>query len=603
MNDGKSSEIPISAKELKLSEKKHHFFGPGTFQTATLKESAIGFLREPIAIDSFHVILNLGYMFGSAAVSEALGIPGPLAAATTMVALRHVVTRSDAYKPLIKYSRPEIFKKRKTTSEIVDILGDEVNAFVPRGTRSKPYSLIPYKLDMVRSLARWTLKTPEESKWLVKFFLKASDPILKKGIINIISKYGKNGLLNYVTKFSKTDLSQMGLEGAVYARLASDWEIPQSQANIDHVKQLENLDIDHIYQTANDISSQVIEDLRSEIKLLETLDPFVKLYTLRRLKEEIANNNLPENTTLKIKFKKELIAQLNRFSRVERESMYDPESPTIGLEFQPQANRQREEGLPLKIDFPEIKKLGKFLGLEKSPDLPFELVLPPTRSPISQLLIFKEVLNITGAPIDSADTQINFGGIGRNKPLIKALQRMILMGGRLSGREETISKRGAYWDLHSTEKGEVNIREKGKFTGEPIRIITPKDQAYPELHEVVGEMRKGFDSSSFYIFARGLVFAHRLATLLKAKDRQLLNHSLSDREQSMVLLWDETINGLNSHLKQYKLPTITEDWRKKDWREFALTILNNRKKFKPKVKSLLTNVVLRYSKPTENSET
>jgi hypothetical protein len=374
--------------------------------------------------------------------------------------------------------------------------------------------------------------------------------------------------------------------GSVYAYLAQKWKIELSQKNINLGEKIESLDKKTIYKNAEFFSTQIIKELREEIELTERLDVFVKLYVLRRLKEEIVNNEFVDLNDLTNILKKELIIQFKKFDRNKNESEYNPESPSVGMEIQPIPFGRI---IPLKIDLPEIKILTKYLRLEPSPDLPFELVLPPTRSPISQLLILRETLDVVGIPTDLIEAQINFGGIGQDKNMVKILQRIMFLGGRLKNR--MLDKSTRSWILLDSDKGEVNVREKGSPTADKtIKNITPVDTDHPEMHQLVGEMRAPIEATNFFVLGRGLIAIHKLATIAKAKDRQLSEVKLSKKEESLSMLWEKMTTQLNILLREYDLPNIEEKWSKRIWKKFG-KVVNSEKGVNDQIKALLIKTV------------
>ena len=79
-----------------------------------------------------------------------------------------------------------------------------------------------------------------------------------------------------------------------------------------------------------------------------------------------------------------------RISKVlEQEQRYSPEEVTTGIEMQP--DRPKNKLGFTEVNLEDIKKIIKYAGLKYQDDMPFEIVFPPTRTPIVSVLMLREI--------------------------------------------------------------------------------------------------------------------------------------------------------------------------------------------------------------------
>ena len=102
-------------------------------------------------------------------MGENFNIPAPVAA-TIGFALKKLIFILPEYgHPLIAEKNPEILTEVMTIHKLSELLKDTTNAIVPKEGRPRPYSLIPYKLDLIKRFTR-NFKTTEEAQALFTFF-------------------------------------------------------------------------------------------------------------------------------------------------------------------------------------------------------------------------------------------------------------------------------------------------------------------------------------------------------------------------------------------------------------------------------------------------
>ncbi len=486
----------------------------------------------------------------------------------------HVITN-----PPLTQAYPRLRRRLIDRYNLQSLIIDGVRACIPSygeggETRILPYSLVNYKKRLVTEYGK-RIKTTEQAEVLMDLMLGTPDPELKLFIIKNIERYGKPHLQTYV----KNRLNQPGetlteLDNAVCHYLLSRRNPPNNKKAKNEQQLFSYLETRSIYQLATSTSQQIIDVLNKQAPIEPTLFPFIKLFTLRRIKEEIGRNKIltSKNSQLVAQLTDELLIQLRRFQRALRESKYDPNSPTIGLEIQPDTDLRNEKSL-LYANKKDIQQIIKYGGLGSQKDYPFEIVLPPSRTPITQLLMLREILMLTGIPIKFAGIQINFGGFGRIHTIPIALQRIILAVSKLRPVEKIFRERGACWDASSrinpATKGEISTRHPNNpLTKNDVKKITPDDEDHPEFQNV-SELRAGVGADSFYSFAKGLIAAHQLAGLAKAGERSRLGIPLTDLEREMSIKWTDICQGCNEVFDRYGLPNINNNWSKDYWKTFA----------------------------------
>ncbi|MBT3249593.1 MAG: hypothetical protein HN846_02345 [Candidatus Pacebacteria bacterium] len=143
---------------------------PLSFTNIRIREFFTGLVREPILNQHpIDILITFGAMFGAASVGENFNIPAPVAA-TIGFALKKLIFILPEYgHPLIAEKNPEILTEVMTIHKLSELLKDTTNAIVPKEGRPRPYSLIPYKLDLIKRFTR-NFKTTEEAQALFTFF-------------------------------------------------------------------------------------------------------------------------------------------------------------------------------------------------------------------------------------------------------------------------------------------------------------------------------------------------------------------------------------------------------------------------------------------------
>ncbi len=485
----------------------------------------------------------------------------------------------------IESLHPSLTEEQLTADELLEVVrhpakmgvfleGDPKKSF----HRAEPYLLKDYKISLLKEYAQ-QCQTEIDAQHLLAILQATPDPELKLEIIKVVRRNCCH-LLSDLVSLKIQDPTSMdgGLMGSTYALLARSWGIPGAEGLQADAEKLKLLKPSQIFRTADKVSQQVAQALESEGLFLPTLQVFVRLSVLRHIKEAIADNLIPQDSDQELvgSILGKVRAQITKFRRLEREAEYNPEFPTIGLEIQP--------GYPqsLNANMSEINRLIKYLPLDDSLDKLFECVLPPTRSPISQLMMVHEILLLIGIPTESLGVQINFGGFGTGSapPELLALQRLILGRGRLRvSRNDLFTQRGPYWALRlaGANKGEVNTRTRRQ---KEVKQITPEDPDHPEFGRVA-ELRASVGADSFCIFARELLVAYQLAGLAKAAEKERLGYPLSAKEQEMAEAWGKIKTELKDIFKGFNLPEIDRPWTKEDWKNFAECISGQRKPLTP----------------------
>lgn len=435
------------------------------------------------------------------------------------------------------------------------IVADKANAVVPEQSadplKFKPQSLIPYKKRLILEFAK-SAKT-EESAGVLYDMLKATENLeLKKFIIFTLKRYGKKSFSSIIgNKLQGNDFSG-DLDRSAVHFLALNWRLGGDKAE---ARKLDILSKNVFWKTAKAVTAEVTKSVETP----KTLHYFSRLFVLRRMREIIGSNQLIPAKQLAETISRELTGELNKFNRAQRETHYSQTETTTGFEIQPVTGKNP---LPLLVDNKEINQIVKFARLGSQDDKPFEIRLFPSANPISQLLIFREILSLTGIPIERAGVQINFGGVGKKKENILALQRIILAAGRLKLPPEPFLRYGNYWALLdytgfsiSRKKGEVNIRDKFDLA---VKRVLPKKFKAKDFG-IVSEVRAPVGADSFYVFAKGFLAAHDLANMIRE----------SEQNPNGNTSWENLCQHLDLALKQTGLPEIKTKWSRDDWKKFA----------------------------------
>lgn len=311
------------------------------------------------------------------------------------------------------------------------------------------------------------------------------------------------------------------------------------------------------WKTAKVVANGVLE----KGNVGRTLRPFARLFVLRRMKELIGGNQLLTTEKLIDEIGIELTQELEKFSRNSKETSYSETATTIGLEIQPVVGKKP---MPMLVDKKEIAQIVRFSGLGSSffLDKPFEIILTPSVNPMTQALMLREILYLTGIDIQRAGVQVNFGGIGKEKKNILALQRIILSAGRLRPPQGQFEKFGNFWKLNEFEgKGEVNVRKGLNLT---VKRVLPRkfDQ---KGFKRVAEVRVPVGAESFFVFVRGLLAAHGLANMVRASEQTTENSGV----------WENLCGKFDLVLKQVGLPGIQSEWLRDNWKTFAKITQNS----------------------------
>lgn len=480
-------------------------------------------------------------------------------------------TRSLKHDPLIGWPYPDIVGKPSMISKnrFREILTDGVRGFYLHNSNLPyVYSTVDHKSDMLKAYAKH-IENVEDAKVLWEVLVETTDTELKMKIINVIKSKCKPHLRSFVTsKIDRPDTTP--LERAAASYLATKWGLSVS-TNTDelHKSALELKRLEHksIIKSADSVSKRILDELGD--KFPKTLVPYIKLFVLRSVLQELAQNKLPnaDDKSFESEIKVKLFDSLKVFDVIRVESEYCPEDVTIGMEMQPDTHKGHV--YPLRTNKSDLKALVEYLGLNKSPDKPFEIVFPPTKSPAGQLLMLCEVLMLTGIPIDSAGIQISFGGIGE-RSTVRTLQRIVFLAGRLKPSWEDVAMGGDFWNMNdSYHKGEVDVKSLSDIaTEKDVVTLNPHDQLHPEFRHVA-EMRGPVGADTFFVFARGLLQASRLAKIAKASERVSNKKSVLGVEIEMSLKWNKVCTEIDKIITELGLPKISDKWSKNDWKRFS----------------------------------
>lgn len=512
-------------------------------------------------------LMGLGYLTMNITNNPDIKVVGFMTAFLGFTGLP--VTLSEIYKqiisnPIIKDPYPDIFgplSKDKCWSIIKDGVRGFYSAEKNDRDISGVYSVLNYKKRLI-DLYLEKVDSENGPKNLVGLMLETPDLELKSAIIRTLEKKGKIKLQDQALTMSR-DENLSELERSASSYLAIKWNVPNSKTDVEELKlkaeKLKSLDIKNVFGKADLISKKVIEKFSD--KLPNTLIPYVRLFVLRNVIGEYQNNKLGiEIDTFSDRLHSIINQRLLKFNILNREKSINYGNTTVGLEMQP----DYKDTTVMKTNLKDIERIRSYAGFRGSLDEPFEFVLPPTRTPDAQLLILQEILMLTGIPIDRAGIQINFGGI-ENKKTVKTLQRIILSAGRMNPDWNSIKKKGDYWNLLNRNKGEVNVR---KPADQEVEIIVPDSKNESGLN-TVGELRASVGSENFFIFARGLIEARRIADHAKAYEQIQRGKSVSGIELEMTKKFELLITKYNNYFKEIDLPPINEEWKKKDWKKFG----------------------------------
>lgn len=450
----------------------------------------------------------------------------------------------------------EFTKDSINIQELKSIITNKVNAIVPEKNykdplKFKPQSLIPYKKRLIYEFAK-TVKSEKSAMDLYDMLMNTSNLKLKKYIITMLGHYGKKYLRGFFEhKLQANDFSN-DLDKSVAFFFASPKRLGQKNEAVDKMKILSE---NSFWSAAKSVANELVNNP----EVPKTLHPFVRLFVLRRMQEIISANILMSTKQFIEVISQDLKTTITKFNRGQKETTYSKTETTTGFEIQPVMGK---EPLPLFVDDNEINRIIKFSELGSQDDKPFEIRLRPNVNPISQLLTFKEILTLTGIPIEQAGVQINFGGIGKRKDNILALQRIILAAGRLKLPKGPFLKYGDYWTLsdgtgfrESHKKGEVNVRTK--LDPKVKRVISRSFNAVDM--NMVSEVRAPIGADSFYIFTRGLLAAHELANMIRDSEQNPDNNSS----------WNLLCNQIDLALEKVGLPKVKSKWLRDDWKKFA----------------------------------
>lgn len=441
--------------------------------------------------------------------------------------------------------------------ELKAIVVDKANAVVPEQSEDplkfKPQSLVSYKKRLILELAK-TMPAEETTGALYHMLLAAPNLELKKYILSVLKRYGRknfSGVL--IDKLSENNFAN-DLDKAAVHSLALSWKLGGDKTE---AKKLDILSKNVFWKTAKKVSIRILET----VEVPPTLRSFARLFVLRRMKEIAFDGRLLTTEETNALLGQELIQELVKFDRAQRETHYDQSETTTGLEIQPVMGRNP---FPLLVDNKEIKQIVRFGKLGSQDDKPFEIRLSPSVNPISQLLTFREVLALTGIPIELAGVQVNFGGIGKDRRNIVALQRVILSAGRLRLPQRQFEQYGDWWTegslwsgniRQSFKRGEIGLRDR--FNLEVKRVLPRK--LHRQGFGSVAEMRSPVGAKSFYVFSRGLLAAHDLADMVRE----------SEQGGGKDTYWEKLCAQFDTALAKINLPPLKKEWSRKQWREFA----------------------------------
>lgn len=472
-------------------------------------------------------------------------------------------TLSEVYRQnaIEKAFPAEFAKDYISISNLKSIITDKVNAIVPEKNNRDPLKfksqpLIPYKKRLIHEFAK-IVKSEKSAIDLYDMLMSTSNLKLKKYIIKMLERYGKEYLKGFFELKLKANDFSNDLDKSITYFFASPKRLGQKNEAIDKLKILSE---NSFWNTAKSVANELVKNP----EVPKTLHPFVRLFALRRMKEIISANILMSTKQFIEVIGQDLKTTITKFNHGQKETTYSKTETTTGFEIQPVMSK---DPLPLFVDDNEINQIIKFSELGSQDDKPFEIRLRPNVSPIAQLLTFKEVLELTGIPIEQAGVQINFGGIGKRKENILALQRIILTAGRLKLPKGPFLRYGNYWTLsdgtgfrESHKKGEINVRTK---LDPKVKRVIPRSFNATDL-DIVSEVRAPIGADSFYIFARGLLAAHELANMIRDSEQNPDNNSS----------WNLLCNQIDLALEKAGLPKVKSKWLRDDWKKFASLIEN-----------------------------
>lgn len=543
------------------------------------------------------LLLDADLVFGlSAGFFHLFGYDGVALASAVGGLVTTGITAAVETKPLLNIAIKSLIEKKipintnkLSREQFSEIISNNIQAVVPIRdgfeVRERIVTSIPYKEKLIETFAK-DFKSTQDVKYIWDLMLKMPNHHLKLETIKELSKHGKKYFQEFVyTHIDANDLTE--LERATLSQLALDWKLINRTEKIEELsnraKQLEILSSNKIAEASLKVAEYATKKLKEDINFNETMIPFIKLFSIRRLGQEIfENNRLVFDSQFSEKITQELISQFTTNKRGFKETTYDQESPTVGLEIQPIPSSQ--EPMALKIDYQEILNLVEYAGLQNQTDIPFEIRLTPSKSPITQLMMLREILMITGLPIDRAGIQINFGGFGEesSKPEVLALQRMILSARRLQPPTQAFKQYGKFWDLNDGNIDYPHIKPEIKLRGndsEEFQNITPIDNDHGEF-KLLSEIRAPVGSKDFMSFARGLLASHKMASLVKAWERVQKNTpNISQREIEMSKDWEIMKNEFDKECDTFGLPKIDAEWSREDWKKFANVVTEENNHF------------------------
>ena len=155
---------------------------------------------------------------------------------------------------------------------------------------------------------------------------------------------------------------------------------------------------------------------------------------------------------------------------------------------------------------------------------------------------------------------------------IKGLQRIVLSAGRLDPDWKWVREFGAAWKIPvDPHKGEIDVKGADMHTVNDVMSVNPHDPGRKEF-ESVGEMRAGVGASNFFVFARGLTEAYRLASYAKAYERKKAGKDLLGIEMEMATKYEQLCAAMNKLLHAKGLPNIDKYWAQRHWKQFAVLV-------------------------------
>lgn len=563
----------------------------GTFFGEHIKMVPETVLHEPLIRGTLLMaaLSELGVLYLMQVPNPAINAAGLLLGFIT-ASFPPVLIKDVFEKPVIVKPYPDIIGL-VANEKLEEIIGDGTRGFYSKGSDGldNVYSAVDYKKSLIRVLSE-QIDSESKAKELWQLVFKTPDTELKLCLIKSIGGNCKDHLQDLITSQIKADENSSPLEEAAVSYLAVKWNLLRDPETIRlheaRAQKLDSLELITAIKGADKMSREIVDKFPGGLP--ETLIPFVRLYTLRRIMEALLANQLPnfQDVDFVNEISGELVSRLKRSDILVHESEYRPEAVTIGMEMQP---RYRDVTV-MRTNINDIRMISSYAKFKKSPDKPFELVLPPTKTPVAQLLILREILLLTGVPIEQAGIQISFGGIGKRSTVI-VLQRMVLSAGRLDPNWKKIAKWGVYWSIWTNpgHKGEVDVkRNDDPETRGDVIHVNPKDPKHPEF-ESVGEMRGAVGAESFFVFSRGLMAAHKLAGFAKAYERRQNGHDLLGVEVEMAKIYDKICEGFNEIFREKGLPEIDQKWSKKNWKKFA--VLVNDEEIGDKFKKVLSEAL------------